>query len=460
MSSNIEFLLKQINLKLKDSSLFYISNDPERALGLEGLVDSYHIICVDDSNLLEGLKTAGIKYFSLEEQTGELNSLYRNSSKLLLEEDTRKYIEKNKKALNYFQTFKISSRFEKLIEGEIFDGKLLNTNSDLNRLFEEKISQYKALNNDGIQFPKTIIGRLADLKYKSLKKQIGEKLVLQFNRGHTGQGTLFLHREDDFNNIQAEFPERIVRIAEFVNGKAYTVNTCIYMGNVYIAGLSYQITGEKGLTNFEGGTVGNDFNYREGFSEQTYNQLYTQVSKIGERMAENGYRGLFGVDMILDNDGKIFIIEINARQPASIPFATKLQLELDQVPLLLLNLMAFLDIRENIDPMKYFSEAAKPIEASQVFKRNLETNPVIIDFDLKTGDYLIADKEEMRIKFKNYAYNISQIGKDGLLLMTQKKGKRINPGNEILRMQIRQGVISKSGRLKPWVAEVLNNISD
>ena len=399
-----------------------------------------------------------------------------------MQEETQKYIEENSAKNNYFQTFKISSRFEKLVAGKMYGGEILNTSSELNKLFEEKISQYKELSGDGVQFPKTLIGLLGTLEYKKLKKEFGERLAIQFNRGHTGQGTVFVSNEDDLKTLQNVYPDREVRIAEFVKGIPYTINACVYMGKVYAGGLSYQITGEKELTNFEGGTVGNDFSFREGFTDGdqdgansgTYNEIYKQAKLIGEKMALKGYVGLFGIDFILDESGKVIIIEINARQPASIPFHTKLQLEAKQIPLSMLHLMAFLDIRENIDPKDYSLQAMQPINASQVFKRNLTSSPVLVDSEVKTGEYVIQsgmsqtvegkayrlqNMEEMRLIYKNYAYNISQIAGNSILLLTQKQGKRVNPGNELMRIQTKQGVVANGGSLKTWIINVFKSIT-
>ena len=399
-----------------------------------------------------------------------------------MQEETQKYIEENSAKNNYFQTFKISSRFEKLVAGKMYGGEILNTSSELNKLFEEKISQYKELSGDGVQFPKTLIGLLGTLEYKKLKKEFGERLAIQFNRGHTGQGTVFVSNEDDLKTLQNVYPDREVRIAEFVKGIPYTINACVYMGKVYAGGLSYQLTGEKELTNFEGGTVGNDFSFREGFTDGdqdgansgTYNEIYKQAKLIGEKMALKGYVGLFGIDFILDESGKVIIIEINARQPASIPFHTKLQLEAKQIPLSMLHLMAFLDIRENIDPKDYSLQAMQPINASQVFKRNLTSSPVLVDSEVKTGEYVIQsgmsqtvegkayrlqNMEEMRLIYKNYAYNISQIAGNSILLLTQKQGKRVNPGNELMRIQTKQGVVANGGSLKTWIINVFKSIT-
>jgi hypothetical protein len=47
---------------------------------------------------------------------------------------------------------------------------------------------------------------------------------------------------------------------------------------------------------------------------------------VGQKLASQGWRGLFGIDVVLDEkQQKVYLIEINARQPASTTFESTLQ---------------------------------------------------------------------------------------------------------------------------------------
>src|SRR5690606_8657927 len=135
----------------------------------------------------------------------------------------------------------------------------------------------------------------------------------------------------------------VVKIAEYVAGDAYTVNACITKKGVFVAGLQYQITGVRELTAGEGSTVGNDFSYANKLGSSIRVKIFEVTKKVGEIMQRDGFRGLFGLDIVV-RMGEIYIIEINARQTANIPLQTKLEFLQDKIPLSLINLAEWLGV--------------------------------------------------------------------------------------------------------------------
>jgi len=462
-----DFYLKQINYKLDKVPLFFITNDPERALGLEKLLQNYYIVCLDDSDIFTNLHLKVSNIFSLENSTKDLNAIFRSSAKLLDAEPVRQFIKSKDGKFLYFQTFKISSAFEE--RAKEYGAMLVNTNSILNQEFENKIPQYENLEPAGIRFPKTLITKLNGANYRYLKKTLDNKLVVQFNRGHTGSGTKIITGEGDYKELQALFPERVARISEFIEGYPYTLNAVASKNGVFIGGLSYQVTGVKGIAPSKAATVGNDFSYRKGITKKIKDQILEQVKKIGDAMIKKGFLGMFGVDLIVRGN-EIFIIEVNARQPASIPLYTKLQLMQGQIPLSMLHIMEFLKIANHEDAKSYSRENIEPTAGGQVFLRNNSKKPFAIKGRVKTGVYKMkgergADTDgvsiiklgesiEKTVCFQKDGYSIEDID-GGFLLLSQLKGKRINPGGELARIQAIQGLVGEDGLPHPWVIESL-----
>lgn len=199
--------------------------------------------------------------------------------------------------------------------------KLLNPPATLANQVEEKISQVEWLGDLANYLPPHQIQLLKDVVFA------GAPFIVQFNRAHTGNGTILIDNATKLQELQAQFPDRPVRVTDFVNGYMFTSNN-IVCGNTVITGnISYQITGLAPFTNSAFTTIGNDWALGKQLIDSALYRQYEQiVMDIGAKLAHEGWRGLFGVDIILDVAAqKLYLIEINARQPASTTYESQLQ---------------------------------------------------------------------------------------------------------------------------------------
>lgn len=449
---------------LEDKSYCYVVKDPERAIGLESIIPDFSCVFYDDSHFKDYFKTKDIDYFCLQDH----RVINRASAAKLLKSNRAQDFLLDK---DLIQTFKISSRFENLLSEE---KQLLNTTSYLNKLFEDKISQYQELSSILNIFPDTVISALAETDYQELSNRLGATFILQFGRGHTGLSTFFIENETNYNELKQKFPLRMARMSKLIKGETYTVNCCVTKYGTYLGGLSFQLTGDEELAHAPGATIGNDFSYRGLLKDKHVKLLIDEISKAGSYMYTKGYKGLFGVDFMVGEDDNLYFIEINARQPASIPFHTKIQLKQNQVPLQLLHISSFLDAEPKIHPLEYSSEACSPLPYSQVFIRAKQEGAVANQ--VKTGAYRlqgdnagkdpISDKvhpttlflDEERDKsliFQNQANTIEQVDSGKVLLLSSKQNKQLKVGEEISRLQLSQQALDDDGKLKRWIVESL-----
>lgn len=478
----LDSLVEKVNKATADSPIFFLTNDAERGLGLEKLLKSYHVVCIDDNQIVDYMKKDGVKLFCLEQELQILNSIYRNSNRLLRHPRTQKYLKANMKSDRaYAMFFKIAPNIERTCES--LHLSLINTTSELNRKFELKVSQYNSIKDIGLRLPKTICARLEELSFEQLTNEIGPHIVLQFNRGHTGKGTEFINSKGIFNEIQKKFPKRLVKCAEHIVGDAYTINACITKHGVCWGGLSYQITGIEELTAKVAGTVGNDWHYPVFLSKSVKKDIADQTVKAGEAMAKEGFKGMFGLDFVIDNrSNKAYLIEINARQPASIPMFTKLQLYQKQIPLNLLAIAEFLDIEYQIDVKAYNERGYQQINAAQVFLRNKYKKKARVIGGVTVGSYsllgesqaynwdqgkqsqkenvIFLDEDRAQpLVFNNEAYAIDGIEAAGLIVLCAREGKVIESNAEVARIQTLQSVLNKKGQLLHWIKVMVSGLS-
>lgn len=474
----LKTILDKVNAKTNNSPIIYAANDPERALGLEQHLHNYHILCIDDNEINTYIRNKNIPVFSLEEELHKLNLIYRNTNRLLNHDLTKAYLKDiTSSGSANLMFFKIAPNLEKTAKQLGYN--ILNTSSELNRKYELKISQYEALRDIGVRIPKTIIITLEDADFDTITAEVGEHFALQFNRGHTGKGTEFIENKTRLDEIKRRFPKRTVRIAKFIKGDAYTINACVTKHGICYGGLSYQLTGIEELTQEKAGTVGNDWSHTESLSDIIKEDMYKMTETVGKAMQKDGFVGMFGLDFVIEEDTRAaFLIEINARQPASIPMFTKMQLMKQQIPLSLLAIAEFLDIEYTIDTVAYNEQATEPLQYAQVFIRNTLPKKAKVIGGVKPGSYRLSGthtayqwkngKKELQtyvifleedkatpLVFVEEDYAIDTIDEGGFMLLSPKEGKIISPNAEVARVQMKQSAIGEDGKIIPWVKMVL-----
>ncbi len=197
---------------------------------------------------------------------------------------------------------------------------LLNPSAELAEKIENKITQVGWL------------AELADLlppHHITLVKKISKETngIVQWAHSHTGGGTLHIQKEADLKSIQEKFPEREARVTTFIKGPMFTANIVVAKDQILIGNLSYQITGLAPFTDLPFSSVGNDWTVPFSIlTEQHVEEFNTIANKVGKKIQSEGWKGLFGIDVVYDEErDKLFLIEINARQPASTAYESQLQ---------------------------------------------------------------------------------------------------------------------------------------
>lgn len=467
MNNATQELIEQINLKTKNSSLIYFSKDAERATGLEDYLTNYNVVAFEQSEIAKALSKKLNVYTNNQ---GEIKSILD-----LLDSELVKIFIKHvsKEKSFYAQFFQLAKPYINKINQ--MGGSVLNNSPELNRKFEDKFSQYQFFVENNLDIPQSMIVELSNISYLDVVNKLGSQFVIQMDRAHTGTGTFFVESKDDWEVAFNKLQGNKVKISKKINGDTYTINACITKKDIFIGQLQYQITAVPQLASGKGTTVGNDFSYANKLDSKVKTKIFNLVKKIGLLMRDQNYIGLFGIDLILEDNQNPLIIEINARQTANVSFATKLEILQDLTPMLAIHLAEFLKIDSNIKA----PEEILPIEGSQIFLRS-KTNNFKINHQLKTGIYrlqsdnsaidwntlkqkegvIFIDEElDKPLILQNEGYSIMDVTKEsaGFVLLTQSINTIKNETDEVARMQFLEGIIN-NGSPKPWIIEALNSI--
>lgn len=285
-------------------SVIYVTRDLERALGLPLDTPGYFII-------------ANFTPFAKLAAAGHDNVLLIEAAELL---DTHELLAHPRavdfitaRANPHILVFKNTGVIEKICAAHGW--QLLNPSATLANTVEEKISQVEWLGELASFLPEHKIQLLKNVRFED------RPFVLQFNRAHTGNGTLLIDSTEKLRELQTKFPERPVRVTKYVEGVMCTSNNVVTATGVMVGNTSYQITGLAPFTDQPFTTIGNDWRLGNALTHEGHASM---VKKIGERLQLSGWRGLFGIDFVVAGSN-FYLIEINARQPASVAYESYLQ---------------------------------------------------------------------------------------------------------------------------------------
>ncbi|MEK7623985.1 MAG: hypothetical protein AAB408_04980 [Patescibacteria group bacterium] len=393
---------------LQKNPIVYVTRDRERALGIPENTPGYYIISnkpgvakLDTWQLLEQPETIGL-----------MASLPKAS----------------------IVVFKNTSQIEAVCKK--YNWRLLNPPAALSAKVEEKISQVEWLGKLKKYLPPHHIDTLKNIAWDACPAQSkdGAEFILQFNRAHTGLGTTLVQSKEQLQALQEKFPNRPVRVTQYINGPMFTNNNVVTRDTILVGNINYQITGLPPFTDQAFATIGNEWTLPGTLLSARQKKQYGEIATaVGLQLRASGWRGLFGIDAIKDTEtGKLFLIEINARQPASTTFESQLQQSYKlktksyQLTTFEAHLLALLDA-----DLKD-TQLIPVTDGSQIILRVQPTK----NFDLRSQ---ILDLESSN-------FNVIQYD-------------NTTPGSDLIRIQSQHGIMSDHNQFDDIGQEILRTLS-
>ncbi|MDD5165069.1 MAG: ATP-grasp domain-containing protein [Candidatus Pacebacteria bacterium] len=302
---------------VKSPVILYVTRDIERALGVQPSADYY--IVANKTAYAESIKKSYPDFIHLIETTREDGDLL-DTRELLDNKALHSLIEDMGAENISIIVFKNTSQIEEICKKNNWN--LVNPSSVLAEKIENKMTQVEYLGALGNTYlpPHSLI---------TAKDIIWSKkpLIIQWAHSHTGLGTTLVNSNDELNAVQEKFPERLARVTSYVHGPSFTLNVVVDDATIYLGNISYQITGIPPFTENLFTTIGNDWSLTHSLlNEDEIGVIESMATDIAKKLQSDGWRGLFGIDVMRDDElNKIFLIEINARQPASTTYESQLQ---------------------------------------------------------------------------------------------------------------------------------------
>jgi D-alanine-D-alanine ligase-like ATP-grasp enzyme len=175
-----------------------------------------------------------------------------------------------------------------------------------------------------------------------LDAAIGHDIVIQTAFGDSGHTTFFVSNDDEWRKHADEITkEPEVKIMKRINCRGSTLEACVTRCGTIVGPLLTEIVGQKDLTPYKGGWCGNEV-FPGAFSESVRTKARAMAFKFGSQLWEEGYRGYFDLDFLIDRDsGHVYLGELNPRVCGASPMTNDAAFAYADVPLFLFHLLEF-----------------------------------------------------------------------------------------------------------------------
>ena len=223
--------------------------------------------------------------------------------------------------------------------------------ASLREKMDNKIETVRIGNRAGVPSVPNVLGTVEDYdQFKSLTKELGEDLVVQTAFGDSGKTTYFIASEDDWNKHSADIiGEGEVKIMKRINCRGSAIEACATKCGTIVGPLMTELVGFSELTPYKGGWCGNEI-FADSFTPEIREKAKMYTRDFGEALREEGYRGYFELDFLIDLDNnELYLGELNPRVTGASSMTNHAAFAHADAPLFLFHLLEFSDVPFEID---------------------------------------------------------------------------------------------------------------
>ena len=293
----------------------------------------------------------------------------------------------------------------------------------------------------GLPRPRGRWTRLSENRYAELSKEMGSRLVAQLPKGGGGSGTVFIRSESDFSSAGARLGEAPVWVAPELGELSLNINAVAMSCGAVAAYPSVQLVGLEMLHSSPGMYCGNDYSATAAAPAVTLGAVREQTERIGQWLASLGYRGLFGLDFVLDpSSSQVYAVDLNPRWQGSTALLTQAQLLAGRLPLAAAELAYRLGVLSEAEVFGHRDRFFESVRGSQMCLRWDAPGWWEMTGDLQPGVYSLGPESA----FVRPGIGLSDCHQPEEMLVTgavPHPGTRIGTGAFLLRVYSQQPVL-------------------
>lgn len=440
--------------------------------GLVGMLPNYQIVCISESKDLAAIRDK-VKVVSLKRNLnggtiGKLNTLA-----LLEHETVQEYLKGLGNPVSLF-VYKSSERIEKIADK--LNLRLISNRSEVRDMFEDKWKLRELGRDLGmplIEGDQLLINDLDEGKLGHYQKLWGKKLVLQitdYSKGG-GVGTFFIDNLNDLKEFHGFVDRRRevgrdlnrVNVTKFIEGESASMTGCVTRYGVLTGILQRQAVDIAEVVGYKGRNgvwCGHDWGRRYSIGLQQ--KATRMVKQIGEIMGKKGYKGIYGVDLVVDrNREEVSMIEINSRYTGAFPIYSMMQQQSDEIPIDVWHLLEFLNVDYEMDFDAVQLSYGQIKTGGQLLLHNLIRGWVVVRGGVKAGVYKF---EGGKLEYLRNGFSYNDLVNDDEFVLTDgvpNVGDKLKPGARLGRVIFKRQVMeSENNCLVPDISEAMKQLYD
>jgi hypothetical protein len=265
--------------------------------------------------------------------------------------------------------------------------------ASLRQHLDSKIVTTRLGNEAGAPSVPNVLTRVDDwagLRAVAEKAGLGDELVVQTPYGDSGKTTFFISSEADWKKHSSDIVGEEIKVMRRINNRPVAVEAVLTRCGTVVGPFMSELIGYKRLTPSRGGWCGNEMfpEVLTGESRRTATQL---VRRLGGRLAEEGYRGFFEVDVLVDTDsGEVYLGELNPRISGASSITNVTAGAYADVPLFLFHILEYMNVDFDLD-VDEINERWEELASADVWSQMVmkETDDIVqrLTATPRTGQY-------------------------------------------------------------------------
>lgn len=289
--------------------------------------------------------------------------------------------------------------------------------------------------------------------YKDLADRYGA-FMLQDEESSGSKGTYAIKSHDDYveaiKSLKKFSRGRTIVVSKFVKGETSSIQVCVTKYGIFSGGIQRQLIDDPdlcnpklaGATKWCGGEVG------AAYPDIIQHQAREMASVVGSELASHGYKGIFGLDLIVTPENEVYAIEINARLTGYSHVISDLQYCEGKIPFMLLHLFELGNYKyevTDVEALPSVTQYDKP--ASLLIINNPLEEDLVLSQYIKPGIY--RHKKDT-VEYVRPGYSLADIkhNDEFILSCRHNPGTTVGGGKRIVKI-MKFGETMAKGKLTP-----------